>query len=1049
MKLIKDVRDWVSYATLAYLPHPSDFRLQHSRERQSRERESRNRRGRSLVAEQLEPRHLLAADVSIEDPWQYYDESFSYAYFTVTLSEEVDHSVTVYYKTSSGTASEDEDFVGATSSVTFAPYEIVQEIQIEIIDDSIYNEDTEYFYVELTSATGGVGIGNDTAIGYITDTTEASPGASFSLGNETEYDEDAGTIYLTVELEGESATPITVHYHFSQGDSVWQAEFEDDYDSSEPPNQHGYFELYFAAGETQKQIAIEIIDDDLDEDYEDFRVEIVGGHNVVPGNDHYSEVITISDNDAPPTVEFDDDVSVGEDEGYAEFTVKLSEESGKYVTVEYELASVTAHIAADYEYYEPSTLIVEFEPGETSKTIKVSIANDSIDEYDETFKVILGDPVDAVLGDKDEATGTIQDNDDPPEIRIFDASNTEMGSLEFLVELSGESEKYISVDYATVSGTALATYDFAPSSDTLTFCPGQTQKYITIPINDDTIDEPTEYFTVELSNPTNVTIFDGIGQGTILDDEDPPYLTFSGGEFVTSEGHEYLRFWVDLAEASGHTVTVKYKTVDDTAKKDKGYKEKTGTLTFAPGETSEYIDVEMIDDFVGDEWDERFYLELHDPTNAQLDPETYTTTAVGRIIDNDQFSPEYCACMCACEPTTYLVDAQTGAVQVSHRLTTGFDAWQRLLYNSLANGDVVLAVNTNLPAYTPSAAYIKVTLEIGNETLEAYFDPQWVSIDDKISYRFQIPAGELSTGLHDWEMTIKAYKSDDELIDTRSVKGNIPVLNRDDSPFGAQWWLSGLQQLSAVDGGMLLFTDAGAVVFFAAEGGGFKTPEGYDYELTHSGGGYRLSTSKGDHYEFNGSGKQTRYVDANDNATEYTYTGNLLTEVSNQHNRSYTLDYSGGKLSSITDDAGRVTSFEHSGIYLVKIVDPDPDDSGPQEPLETEFTYSSGLLTEIDSDGVITSFTYARGRASGVSTATVGPAWLAGVPNLDADQATYSNPYPLGVATALFETSGPSSSTSCCSGSSGCTSRTVASGPGRGRSRPELLRRRSAWSSSW
>src|SRR5690606_19662302 len=127
------------------------------------------------------------------------------------------------------------------------------------------------------------------------------------------------------------------------------------------------------------------------------------------------------DNDDPPEVELADNESADEDDGYIEFTVELSAESGKFVSVEYYLSDHTAK-SGDYSYDSPSSGIVEFAPGETSKKIRVAIYDDSIDEYDEQFYVTIHYPYDAVLGDTTQVTGTIYDDDLPPTVSISDAS---------------------------------------------------------------------------------------------------------------------------------------------------------------------------------------------------------------------------------------------------------------------------------------------------------------------------------------------------------------------------------------------------------------------------------------------------------------------------------------------------------------------------------------------------------------------------------------------------------------------------------------------------
>jgi len=95
--------------------------------------------------------------------------------------------------------------------------------------------------------------------------------------------------------------------------------------------------------------------------------------------------------------------------------------------------------------------------------------------------------------------------------------NESLGSASFTVTLSSPSSFTVTVNYSTDNVTAIAGEDYTASQGTLTFVPGETSKAISIEILYDALYEITETFTVNLSNPTNATILDGQGIGTILD----------------------------------------------------------------------------------------------------------------------------------------------------------------------------------------------------------------------------------------------------------------------------------------------------------------------------------------------------------------------------------------------------------------------------------------------------------------------------------------------------------------------------------------------------
>ena len=71
------------------------------------------------------------------------------------------------------------------------------------------------------------------------------------------------------------------------------------------------------------------------------------------------------------------------------------------------------------------------------------------------------------------------------------------------------------------SGSAILGTDFTAAPQTLTFAPGETTKTFSVTIIDDAAVEGTETFTVALSSPTNATIADPVGAGTIADNDAP------------------------------------------------------------------------------------------------------------------------------------------------------------------------------------------------------------------------------------------------------------------------------------------------------------------------------------------------------------------------------------------------------------------------------------------------------------------------------------------------------------------------------------------------
>ena len=202
----------------------------------------------------------------------------------------------------------------------------------------------------------------------------------------------------------------------------------------------------------------------------------------------------------------------------------------------------------------------------------------------------------------------------PPSVTIGDRTitegNTGTVSATFSVTLSAASTETITVAYATGDGTASAGSDYQAASGTLTFAPGETSKTITVAVNGDRLAEPNETFVVNLSSPTNANIADGQGVGTILDDE--PRISISDVTKKEGNGKKTTSFvfTVTLSAAYDQPVTMSFQTVNGTATAgDNDYLARAGTLTFAPGETTKTVTIEVRGDRKK-EANETFFLDL-------------------------------------------------------------------------------------------------------------------------------------------------------------------------------------------------------------------------------------------------------------------------------------------------------------------------------------------------------------------------------------------------------------------------------------------------------
>jgi hypothetical protein len=186
----------------------------------------------------------------------------------------------------------------------------------------------------------------------------------------------------------------------------------------------------------------------------------------------------------------------------------------------------------------------------------------------------------------------------PPKICIGDVCKYEgdcgYTAFCFTVTRSGDTSKTSTVNYKTADCTAQACSDYVATCGTLCFKAGETCKTITVLVKGDTCVEADETFKVLLCNPTNATIGNGIGTGTIKNDDQPPCHVNIYDQCVKRMsccGLYAMVFTVKLDAACSRDVCVNYNTADGNARCGSDYNGCAGAITFKAGETCKTITI--------------------------------------------------------------------------------------------------------------------------------------------------------------------------------------------------------------------------------------------------------------------------------------------------------------------------------------------------------------------------------------------------------------------------------------------------------------------------
>jgi hypothetical protein len=465
-----------------------------------------------------------------------------------------------------------------------------------------------------------------------------APSLSLNDVSVTEGNTGTTSATFTVKLSAASGQTVSVHYDTVDGSAT----------SAGGDYQAASGTLTFAPGVTSQTITVLVNGDRLAESSESFSLRLGDPVNAFVADG--TGTVSIADDEPHVRIDYGPVYVTEGNAGTttALFTVRLAAAYDAPVSVSYSTVEGDTDFPVwgyYYGYYyiegppkatagsdfQAAAGSVTFAPGETVKTIPITVYGDRLAEPDEAFSVNLGTSATATV-DTVHAVGFIVD--DEPRVSIGTATavegNTGTKSLAFTVTLTAAATQDVTVSYATADYSATAGSDYQAVSGTMTIPAGQTTGKINVPITGDRVGELDEYFYVNLTGATGALITNGAGWGTIQDDE--PRINIAGGSVTEgNKGTKLMTFTVTLSVAYDQTVTVHYNTNDWTATAGTDYVATSGTLTFAAGQTSKTFTVTIKGD-TKKEADETFFVSL---SNASSNALIEYYEAGGTILNDD------------------------------------------------------------------------------------------------------------------------------------------------------------------------------------------------------------------------------------------------------------------------------------------------------------------------------------------------------------------------------------------------------------------------------
>ena len=536
--------------------------------------------------------------------------------FVVTLSQLHPETVFFDYRTIAGSASATIDYTSVSSGrATIDIGDTTAEIFINIINDASV-EDDETFYLEISSPQPNIPISRASARGTI----KIDELPSLAITDATAL-EDAGSIKFLVSLsEAFAGNIVSFNYRIIAGSA------SADLDYLPYPRT-----VSINAGEATTELSVAIINDTLIEDDETLFVEISNPYNATINKNRARATGTIKIDDLPMLTIAD--ATAFESDSSIKFTVSLSEAfPGNDVSFDYHTIAGSAMAGDDYTAVFDTTSI---KAGDTTAEIFIYISDDTLVEDDETFYLVISNPINASINEnKARGTATIK-IDDLPSLSIKDATTLESaGRIKFTVSLSEVFPgNLVSLSYETMPSSASADLDYASSVGTASIQAGEATTEIVIKIVNDTLIEDDETFFVKITNPINATIDENRARATAtIKIDDLPSLAIANAS--ATDNAELIKFTVSLSEAFvGNPVFFDYATSPISASADIDYTSVSSTTSISAGDTTTEIVIELIDDTntEGDEGDEVFEVKISNPVSYPVRATISKELALGVI----------------------------------------------------------------------------------------------------------------------------------------------------------------------------------------------------------------------------------------------------------------------------------------------------------------------------------------------------------------------------------------------------------------------------------
>lgn len=554
------------------------------------------------------------------------DEDSGAAEFVVGIAQPEAVPLEFTFVTSDGTALAGDDYEAVNEIYVIEPGQTAQVIPVVLLADPDYEPD-ETFSARLENLSAHATWSQDPIECTI---VNDDPQAIIMTGGE--YGEADGSAVFTVHLVSPFNVPVSLIVNTLAGDGAGAvAGQEDAAPGSDYDGLTGAMRIV-PAGATSLDILVPLRNDALAEGLNEyFRLEIAGADQA--GFAGLIATATIIDDDLPCLVA--GDLLVDETDPVAAFRVELRNGSGQPTTSQADIRFQAAPLDQTAEEgldYSGAPQIVTIPAGQGGVDVPITLLDDNHDDDNETFVLVLTDPVNAVGSCNDDAAFCRIVDDEFPSLNLVAVAAdryNEGSAYQFIVRLTTPRQDYttflLNLSAGTSNGQGVD-YSFAENG-IQTITAFQTEVMFSVPYLDDQLSgEIDETIAINISG-ANVAL--GVNQlsATIVD---APELRIAGN--ATSEGVP-ANFLVSLDAPSTAPITFRVQFASGTATAGTDFANSgTGPFTIPAGSLTTNVSVPITAGDGGDAAIEDYIVTLISPTNATIGP---FNSAVGTIVDMD------------------------------------------------------------------------------------------------------------------------------------------------------------------------------------------------------------------------------------------------------------------------------------------------------------------------------------------------------------------------------------------------------------------------------